>query len=109
MYNIPSRFRLRGKLNLAAFEQSLTEIIRRHEALRTCILTVDGRPVQKIASPEPFPISVVDLQGVPDEAGDMETARLALSRRAATLRSSQRAADASHPVETGSRGTGAVA
>ena len=77
-YNIPSCFRLKGKFNLAAFEQSLTEIVRRHEALRTCFLTVDGRPVQKIASPEPFQVSVVDLQGLPEAAREEAAARLAL-------------------------------
>ena len=77
-YNIPSCFRLKGKFNLAAFEQSLTEIVRRHEALRTCFLMVDGRPVQKIASPEPFQVSVVDLQGLPEAARKEEAARLAL-------------------------------
>ena len=77
-YNIPSCFRLKGKLNLAAFEQSLTEIVWRHEALRTCFLTVEGRPVQKIASPEPFQVSVVDLQGLAEAAREEEAARLAL-------------------------------
>jgi len=77
-YNIPSWYRLKGKLNVAAFEQSLTEIVRRHEALRTCFLTVDGRPVQKIASPGPLQVSVVDLQGLPEVVREEEAARLAM-------------------------------
>ncbi len=77
-YIIQECFRLKGEFNLAAFEQSLTDIVRRHEALRTCFLTVDGRPVQKIAPPEPFQICVVDLQGLP-EAAQQEAARLALA------------------------------
>jgi aspartate racemase len=77
-YNIPSWFRLKGKFNLAALEQSLTEIVRRHEALRTSFLMEDGRPVQKISSPEPFQISVVDLQGLPEAVREEEAARLAL-------------------------------
>jgi aspartate racemase len=77
-YNIPSCHRLKGKLNLAAFEQSLTEVVRRHETLRTCFLILDGRVVQKIVSPKPFQVSVVDLQGLPEAVREEEAARLAL-------------------------------
>jgi len=41
---------LQGSLNVAALEQSINEIVRRHEALRTCFPVVEGRPVQKIVS-----------------------------------------------------------
>ena len=34
-YNIPAAVRLSGPLNLAALERTFTEIVRRHEALRT--------------------------------------------------------------------------
>src|SRR5207237_2268691 len=34
-YNVPRAVRLSGKLNLAALEQSLREVVRRHEVLRT--------------------------------------------------------------------------
>jgi aspartate racemase len=77
-YNVPSCFRLKGKFSLAAFEQSLTEIVRRHEALRTCFRAVEGRPVQQIAAPAPFHVSVVDLKGLPEPVREEEVARLAL-------------------------------
>jgi len=51
MYNIPSAVRLTGRLDLAALTQSLDEIVRRHEILRTTFTTQDGQPVQVI-SPE---------------------------------------------------------
>jgi len=44
-YTIPSLFRFRGDFNLAVFEQSLSEIVRRHEVLRTYFVNVDGFPV----------------------------------------------------------------
>ncbi|QFZ12020.1 non-ribosomal peptide synthetase [Anabaena sp. YBS01] len=47
-YNIPIALRLAGTLNRTALEQSLQEIIGRHEALRTNFLTVDGQPIQVI-------------------------------------------------------------
>ena len=47
-YNVPAAFRLAGDLNLNALEQSLNEVVRRHEVLRTVFATVNGNPVQKI-------------------------------------------------------------
>ena len=35
LYNVPEAVELKGQLNVAALEQSLNEIIRRHDALRT--------------------------------------------------------------------------
>ncbi len=76
-YIIRECFLFKGKFNLPVFESCLTEIVRRHEALRTCFLMEEGRPVQKIASPEPFHMSVVDLQAFPEAALEEEVARLA--------------------------------
>ncbi|NMF67500.1 condensation domain-containing protein, partial [Brasilonema octagenarum] len=45
-YNIPSALRLVGTLEVATLQQSLQEIIHRHEALRTNFITVDGQPTQ---------------------------------------------------------------
>lgn len=75
-YNIPVQHEFKGHFDLVAFERSLSEIVRRHEALRTSYLTVEGRPVQKINAPEPFPIPVVDLQSLPKAAREQEVARL---------------------------------
>src|SRR5450755_3228044 len=76
-YNIPVRHDFTGHFDLAAFEHSLSEIVRRHEALRTYYLRVDGRPVQKIAPPELFRVPVLDLQDLPQTAREQELARLA--------------------------------
>ncbi|MCP4104684.1 MAG: AMP-binding protein [Desulfobacteraceae bacterium] len=48
-YNIPTAKHLSGPLDINVLEQSLGEIIRRHESLRTTFTTVDGHPVQIIA------------------------------------------------------------
>src|SRR5262249_21778499 len=45
-YNIPLAVRLTGKLDAAALEASLQEVVRRHEALRTTFTTVEGRALQ---------------------------------------------------------------
>jgi len=60
-YNIPLAMRLTGPLDLAALEQSLSEIIRRHESLRTTFRTRDGQAIQSINPPEPYHIPVIDL------------------------------------------------
>ncbi|WP_442947635.1 amino acid adenylation domain-containing protein [Nostoc sp.] len=61
-YNIPMALRLVGNLNQAALEQSLQEIIHRHEALRTNFITVDGKPSQIIQTETNWTVSVVDLK-----------------------------------------------
>src|SRR5688572_3550828 len=43
-YNIRLGFSLKGKLDVAAFEQSLNEIVRRHESLRTNFSEAGGQP-----------------------------------------------------------------
>ncbi|NJN95981.1 MAG: non-ribosomal peptide synthetase, partial [Anaerolineales bacterium] len=49
-YNIPTAFHLSGPLDMAALEQSLAEIIHRHEILRTTFSIVEGEPWQAIHS-----------------------------------------------------------
>ncbi|RPI88777.1 MAG: non-ribosomal peptide synthetase, partial [Chloroflexi bacterium] len=48
-YNIPGAVRLIGELNEAALQQTVNEIVRRHEVLRTSFGMLDGSPVQVIA------------------------------------------------------------
>ncbi|MFN6567974.1 non-ribosomal peptide synthase/polyketide synthase [Dendronalium sp. ChiSLP03b] len=69
-YNIPMVLRLVGSVNVPALEQSLIEIIHRHEALRTNFVTVDGQATQIIRESgsenrEQRIISIVDLQHLP--------------------------------------------
>ncbi|MFF0740409.1 non-ribosomal peptide synthase/polyketide synthase [Streptomyces sp. NPDC004111] len=52
MYNIPITLRLTGDLNQKALHTALTDLVERHEALRTLIATEDGVPEQRILTPE---------------------------------------------------------
>ena len=61
VYNISTGFRVTGPLNVAALEQSLNEIVRRHEALRTTFGVADGQPVQVIAPNLTLALPMVDL------------------------------------------------
>jgi amino acid adenylation domain-containing protein len=67
IYNCPGAVLLEGDLNVKALEQALSEMVRRHESLRTTFQEIDGRPVQVIDPPYFDPISVIDLTGI--EAG----------------------------------------
>lgn len=61
-YNIPLISRLRGNLNRKALIRSLNEIVKRHEALRTAFLEVQGAPMQRIAPASAFRVSRIDLR-----------------------------------------------
>ena len=65
-YNIPAAFRLAGDLNLNALEQSLNEVVRRHEVLRTVFATVNGNPVQKILRSLVISLTPIDLSQLPE-------------------------------------------
>ncbi|MDY7049586.1 MAG: amino acid adenylation domain-containing protein [Microcystis panniformis WG22] len=63
-YNLLDALRLEGNLNLLALEQSLSELIRRHEILRTTFPMVEGQPIQRIAPPSPVSLPLQDLQNL---------------------------------------------
>ncbi|MEH2405959.1 condensation domain-containing protein [Nostoc sp.] len=62
-YNVPIAVHLIGELNTAILEQSLNEVVARHEPLRTSFSTVEGRPIQAIAPTLKITLPVVDLPG----------------------------------------------
>ncbi|HEY9874102.1 MAG TPA: amino acid adenylation domain-containing protein, partial [Candidatus Obscuribacterales bacterium] len=76
-YNIPSAVRLQGALNIAALEQSLNEIIRRHELLRTSFGIVQGQPVQIIAETLSISLPLLDLQNLPATEREQRLQQLA--------------------------------
>ena len=61
VYNVPEAVHLSGQLNVAALEQSLNEIIRRHDVLRTSFMVVSGQPVQICAVSRRLDLKIVDL------------------------------------------------
>ena len=62
-YNVPGALLLRGHLNVDALRRALSEVVARHEVLRTRFLTDLGIPVQVIDPPEPMELPVMDLSG----------------------------------------------
>src|SRR5206468_2617133 len=76
-YNIPLAIRLSGRLDTAALQSALSEIVLRHEVLRTTIEMRDGAPVQTVHDALPAPLPICDLTAVDPSDRDAEARRLA--------------------------------
>jgi acyl carrier protein len=76
-YNIPAAVRLTGSINVAALEQSLNEIVQRHEALRTTFAIVSGEPLQVIAPVLVLTLQLVELRELPEAQQETQVERLA--------------------------------
>ncbi|MGH7394037.1 MAG: amino acid adenylation domain-containing protein, partial [Candidatus Methylomirabilales bacterium] len=76
IYNIPVALRLGGPLAVGALEQSLGEVVRRHEVLRTTFPTVEGVAGQVIDPVGEVWLPVVDLRELSDEGQGAEVGRL---------------------------------
>ena len=64
-YNEPITIRLPGSVNIAALERSISEIVKRHEILRTTFTLVNGQPVMVIQDASKFTLPVVNLGEFP--------------------------------------------
>jgi acyl carrier protein len=77
LFNVPVAARIAGSLSVPAAKRSLSEIVRRHETLRTTF-AMDSEPVQVIA---PFRTSValpvIDLGALSEASREPEAIRLA--------------------------------
>ncbi|NEO40840.1 MAG: amino acid adenylation domain-containing protein [Moorea sp. SIOASIH] len=72
LYHLHLVYHLTGRLNVTALEQSLREIVRRHETLRSSFACVNGEVIYAIA-PEPvYSFSVVDLRELPPQEREPE-------------------------------------
>jgi amino acid adenylation domain-containing protein len=70
VYNIPLGLRLGGALNVSVLQRCLSEILRRHEPLRTRFEAVEGQPVQVIQPVAPLEMPLVDLRGLPEREAE---------------------------------------
>ncbi|MEM6401890.1 MAG: amino acid adenylation domain-containing protein, partial [Cyanobacteria bacterium P01_D01_bin.116] len=66
-YNMSGALRISGNLDINALSQALSEIVRRHEVLRTSFPIVNGTPVQIIHPEATMKLDVVDLQQYPEQ------------------------------------------
>ncbi len=76
-YNVFAAFRIQGRLHIPALHFSLTEIMRRHEVLRTTFAMGTAFVVQRINPPAPFVLPVIDMSGLDPAKHEAELMRLA--------------------------------
>lgn len=89
VHNILHSFRLVGQLNRTALQQSLNEIARRHEILRTVFKSEYGQPVQVILPDAPIAIDYVDLRDRVAEQQPAEVEKRAVAQAEAPFDLSQ--------------------
>src|SRR5207302_6899819 len=75
-YLIPSAQRVRGPLQVAAFERSVQEVVWRHESLRTTFQWEGSEPVQEVAERRAVRLPVLDLSGLGEGEREREAQRL---------------------------------
>ncbi|WP_007509290.1 non-ribosomal peptide synthetase, partial [Pseudofrankia saprophytica] len=66
-YNYPLALRTGARLDVAALRAAVTDLLGRHEALRTVIDVVDGEPYQRILDPAEANLGVEVLRCAQDE------------------------------------------
>jgi hypothetical protein len=71
-YTIAGCYRMRGLLDVTALTRALSELVRRHESLRTTFTSQNGEPGLQIGEPGPVTVEIVDLEPIP--AADRERA-----------------------------------
>ncbi|HEX2189999.1 MAG TPA: amino acid adenylation domain-containing protein, partial [Longimicrobiaceae bacterium] len=76
-YNMPVPLRLRGTLDVGVLRRAVSEVVRRHEALRTVFAVRDGETVQVVRPAGPVPLPVTDLAALPAARREAEARRLA--------------------------------
>ena len=71
-YNIPQAVRLHGQLDVELLADCLTQLIARHEILRTTYTTIEGEPHQVINEIQPVDLPMLDLRETPDREAEAE-------------------------------------
>ncbi|MEH2536066.1 amino acid adenylation domain-containing protein, partial [Bradyrhizobium sp. AZCC 1614] len=74
-YNIAATIRLQGMLDVNALELAFTEVICRHQCLRTRFETEDGRGLQVIDQPQPYRLARLDLSHLSEDEQDAAASR----------------------------------
>ena len=61
-YLISGTVRMTGRLEVDILERAFTELVKRHEALRTTFIELNGSPVARLLPPQPFKIARLSLE-----------------------------------------------
>ena len=77
LYNIPLAYDISGSLNIDALRESLLDIVRRHESLRTNLVFENGGLLQLIHESASCPMEVSDLSLLPAPQRENRAAEIA--------------------------------
>jgi amino acid adenylation domain-containing protein len=69
-YNMAQALALRGRLDAGALDRAFSEVVRRHEILRTVYAVREGRPFAEAGPPPARVLDRVDLAGLPAPAAE---------------------------------------
>jgi amino acid adenylation domain-containing protein len=75
-YNLGEAFRIAGEPAIEVLALTVSEMVRRHESLRTTFAVADGEPVQVVAPPWRVPLPLIDLSALPAGVADGLARRL---------------------------------
>ncbi|OKH38899.1 non-ribosomal peptide synthetase [Calothrix sp. HK-06] len=76
-YNLVYSFKIQGLLNIGALENSIANIIERHELLRTNFINIDGQALQVINDwSNNFNLPIINLQLLPDDKREIEALKI---------------------------------
>jgi amino acid adenylation domain-containing protein len=81
-YNLPGALRLRGEIDERALKRAFDIVIERHEVLRTCYRTVEGRLVVQRLERLELELPVEDLRGLTAAEREARTAEVVTSEKA---------------------------
>jgi len=81
-YNVCDAIEIKKPIKVEVLQRALTEIVRRHEVLRTAFPGMGGVPVQVIAPPFEVPLPVIDVTEIPEADRMKEAKRLSLEEAA---------------------------
>ena len=76
LYNMIVTVRLLGVPDLCALRQAFTEIVRRHESLRTTFAEINGEPMQVVHPAKGFDLQLIDLIALPAGMREAEARRV---------------------------------
>src|SRR6266508_940013 len=62
-WHVAAGLRITGEFDLAALQQAVSQVMQRHESLRSTFVEVNGQPLRGSAPVTGFPISVVECGG----------------------------------------------
>jgi len=77
VYNMPGAIRLEGTLDVDLLSRVFSEIINRHDSLRTRFTSIDEQPYQVIEPKGEWSIECLDISQIPEEDKDLEALRQA--------------------------------